>query len=133
MCAKKVAKGPGGLEERKALVLEHARKDEELEDSRALRIVRTHLSWRDWLLYDFLRYWYGIGALALLVFSVMHIAWAFGVDDPLGLAALAVVAVLIAAAEVVLYLAIWPHGAFTEGWPLTRKLARLRRRLRWRT
>ena len=103
-----------------------------MDDEITLRILRSRMTWREWLLYDFLRYWYGLGAFALLAFSVTHVAWVYHVKDALGLAVLAVGGFALAALEFALYRIIWPRGPFTAGWPAGRRLRILLRRLRWR-
>ncbi|MCU0859237.1 MAG: hypothetical protein MUE55_01430 [Thermoplasmata archaeon] len=138
MCAKKVRAetmdGPDGASSPHAhgpRPTTAATADAAIDDEMALRILRSSMTWREWLLYDFLRYWYGLGALALLAFSVTYIAWEYHVRDAAGLAVLAVGGTILAALEVVLYRAIWPRGAFTEGWPMGRRLRMFIRRLRW--
>ncbi len=103
-----------------------------MDDEIALRVMRSKMTWKEWLLYDFLRYWYGVGALALLTFAVTHVAWEYHVRDALGLAVLAVGGFALAALEFVLYRAIWPRGAFTQGWPAGKRLRMAVRKLRWR-
>jgi hypothetical protein len=108
------------------------RDDGLMDDEITLRILRSRMTWKEWVLYDFLRYWYGIGALALLCFSVTYISWRYHVHDVAGLAVLAVGAVVLIVLEVLLYRAIWPGGAFTVGWPAGKRLRMVIRRLRWR-
>ena len=73
-----------------------------MDDEIALRILRSKMTWREWLVYDFLRYWYGIGGLALLTFSVTYVAWEYHVRDALGLAVLAAGGFTLAALEFLL-------------------------------
>jgi hypothetical protein len=106
--------------------------DDEMDDETALKILRGKMTWEQWFLYDFLRYWYGVGALALVAFSVTYIAWRYHVDDPVGLSVLAVGGFALIVLEFFLYKAIWPMGAFTQGWPAGRRLRKAILRLRWR-
>jgi len=103
-----------------------------IDDEVAHRILRNKMTWKEWLLYDFLRYWYGLGALALVVFSVSYISWRYHVRDPGGLAALAIGGFALVVLEFLLYMAIWPKGMFTQGWPAGRRLRMAIMRLRWR-
>jgi len=79
-----------------------------------------------------LRYWYALGALALVAFSVTYVSWKYHVKDFPGLAVLAIASFALIVLEFLLYKAIWPKGAFTEGWPAGRRLRRAILRLRWR-
>jgi len=106
--------------------------DEEMDAETALRIRRKKMSWRDWVLYDFLRYWYWLGALALVAFLLMQVSWMYHVRDAAGLSVLAVCGLGIIILEFYVYKSVWPDGALTEGWPAGRRLRRAFRRLRWR-
>lgn len=124
MCAKKVRNdGPAGG---------GSPADEEFDAEAALRMRRSHMTWREWVLYDFLRYWYWIGALALVAFFLMQVSWMYHVKDAMGLSGLALFAMFAIALEFYVYKSIWPEGGLTEGWPAGRRLRRAFRRLRWR-
>lgn len=105
---------------------------DQMDDETTLRVMRNRMTWREWVLYDFLRYWYGLGAMTLVAFSTTYIAWQYHVRDPIGLAALGIGAFALVVLEFLLYREIWPQGPFTKGWPAGKRLRMLLRRLRWR-
>ncbi|MGD9962743.1 MAG: hypothetical protein AB7S97_02430 [Thermoplasmata archaeon] len=126
MCANKVPRETG------ADTAQVATLDAEVDDETALKIRRKKMTWREWVLYDFLRYWYWLAAIALVSFFVLQVTWAYHVKDLPGLSALAVAALAMIVVTAYVYREIWPEGAFTTGWPAGRKLRRAIRRLRWR-
>ncbi len=109
-----------------------ARAEEELDTDAAARRRRERMTWKEWVLYDFLRYWYWVGALALVAFFLMQVSWAYHVKDAAGLSGLALCAAFMVAVEFYVSKAIWPDGVLTEGWPAGRRVRRSLRRLRWR-
>ncbi len=138
MCAKKVkverVDPVDALEPRalgdipRTVVTDDGQMDEEI----TLRILRGRMTWKEWFLYDLLRYWYGLGALTLVAFSITYVSWKYHVKDFTGLAVLAIAGFALIVLEFLLYRAMWPKGAFTEGWPAGRRLRRAVLRLRWR-
>lgn len=131
MCAKKVRAG-GAADGSGPQTDEEEPQADELDNEAALKIHRKKMGWREWVLYDFLRYWYWVGAIALVAFFVTQISWMFHVKDLLGLSVLAVAALAMVVLEAFAYRGIWPEGVYTEGWPAGRKLRRAFRKLRWR-
>lgn len=131
MCAKKVLDG-GTVDSSTPLTDEEEQREDELDFEAALKIHRKKMTWREWVIYDFLRYWYWVGAIALVAFFVTQITWMYHVKDILGLSAIAIVALAMVVLEALAYRGIWPEGAYTEGWPAGRKLRRAFRKLRWR-
>lgn len=107
----------------------YARIDEaHAEPATAMRALRSELPWRDWLVTDFLRYWYLVGVLALLVFVTLGIAQMYHVRDLLGDAALGVMAVVTLVLGYIGYRVLWPQGGLTRIETLRRALRRMRRR-----
>lgn len=88
--------------------------DESLHPDQVKRIARKHLPWKDWLLAEFLRYWYWLGVLALTVFGLMDLASRYHVRDTLGIGLLAALFILLLALEIKLYICIWPEGSLTR-------------------
>lgn len=128
MCAKKLMTRQEAVDRRQTEVVDDGLMDDEI----ALRIMRGKMTWREWVLYDFLRYWYGLAAMTLVAFLTTYVAWRYHVRDVLGLAALALGAFALIVLEFLLYRTIWPQGAFTKGWPAGTRLRAGIRRLRWR-
>lgn len=154
MCAKKVRKHPVALHrpigpysgsrpevmqwgdrDERWRTLERMVEEDDLDEETALRVARKMMTWREWFMYDLLRYWYWFGGFALVTFFVIQVSWTYHVRDPMGLSVLALVAFLIITLEFYFYKVIWPQGALTaltQGWPAGRRLRRAIRRLRWR-
>jgi hypothetical protein len=107
-------------------------KEGDLSEERELRILRNTMTWKEWVLYDFLRYWYAIGTLGLVGLLLAQIAYRYHVRDATGLALLALVGFTMVVLLFYAYRFIWPQGAFTEGWPAGRRLRKAFKRLRWR-
>jgi hypothetical protein len=101
-----------------------------MDTPQALRTLRSELPWRDWILIDFLRYWYIIGVLALVVFLTLGVAEAYHVRDPLGVIILAVVGATVAGLGYLGYRVLWPQGGLTRLEVLSKILRRIRRRRR---
>lgn len=104
--------------------------EEDLPEEQAVKILRKHLPWKDWLFADYLRYWYGLGALALDVFLPMQIArWYHLRTAPWILALLLLLAALLYL-EIRAYQWLWPSGVKTTIAAERRVLRRAFRRLR---
>lgn len=103
--------------------------DSGLPEEQALKLVRKHLPWKDWLLADFVRYWYVIGCLALDVFLPMEMARRHYVDSDYGILGLAVLLIALVYIETRTYLWIWPSGVKTRIETQRRTLRRAFRRL----
>lgn len=102
----------------------------EMESTQALKVLRNELPWKDWLLTDFLRYWYWLGVFALDIFITLESARRFHVNDVLGRVVLAVVFLAVAAVAFLAYHEIWIEGPFTRSETIRkapRKLIRRRR------
>ncbi len=132
MCAEERTPDPEERRRRGEEVIEEALRDRRTPDREAVTIIRAHSTWREWLLYDFLRYWYVVGAFAFVGLLVMAVSQKWHVKDAAGILGLVVLATAIIAGEVALYWRIWPQGPFTEAWAVKRNLRRLWRRLRRR-
>ena len=88
--------------------------ESDMDHSTAMRTLRNQLPWKDWLIVDFLRYWYLIGVMALIVLLVLSLAMEFGVSDLLGRLELFVLAVVIAILGFLGYRILWPEGGLTS-------------------
>ena len=129
MCADERALDPEERRRRSREVVEGAVRDRGTTDRKAVIVMRAHSTWNEWLMYDFLRYWYGVGALAFAGLLVMAIAQEWHVKDAAGILGLAVLAAAVIAGEAMIYWRIWPQGPFTEEWAIRRNMRRLLRRL----
>lgn len=101
----------------------------DMDEEESARFLRAQMSWRDWVIYDFLRYWYAAGAFALVCFLALGLA---NLLEPVG--TLEVVAITLAlvgmiALEVLGYMAIWPEGMHTNRISVRRVVRRWRRQL----
>lgn len=108
MCAKKLPRPPP---EKRGEIDERIR-TAEMDDDTAVRLLRRDLSWRAWVLRDFLRYWYGAGAFALDAFLIIWIYQNYSVRDITGITGLILLAFALAILEAFLYRRIWPGGIF---------------------
>ncbi len=104
----------------------------DMDHEPALRTLRNQLPWKDWLVVDFLRYWYGIGVIALVVFMVLGLAMQYNVSDLIGVLELFVLAVAMAILGFLGYMILWPEGGLTRGDRIGRGAQRLVRRKRRR-
>jgi len=111
MCAKIVPKKTE--RERRDEVLRSI-EDPRMDDSEAVRVLRKHLTWKDWLVSDFLRYWYGIGVLAAFVFTVLGLAEAFHVRDTVGVFFVLACGVFVLVLGFYGYRLLWPEGILTK-------------------
>lgn len=101
----------------------------EVEPAKAVWLVRKKLTWKDWLVVDFLRYWYLVGVLAFEAFLGLELIIDLHIGGFLG--SLFVIAALSAIAYLAFrfYRYLWPEGALTrleERPPLRRKKKRRR-------
>ncbi len=88
--------------------------DSDLPEEQAVKLVRKHLPWKDWLLADFLRYWYVLACLALDVFLPLQIARWLHADSAYGILGLVVLLALLVYLETRMYIWIWPSGVKTR-------------------
>lgn len=110
MCAKKLPshdKPPASEEHGPNLT------NEELSDADVVRLVRSSMSWRDWIFNDLLRYFYAIGVFAFDVFMILEIARKNNVGDSAGFLLLSLMLILLLTLEFLLYKRIWPQGILT--------------------
>jgi len=122
MCAKKIRfsdilasqERKGDAADRKNLSTEDILKDESISDDQALRILRARMSWKDWIRYDFARYWFAVGAFAANSFIILGFASAYHVSDIIGIILLALTFAGLCAFEVFLYRKIWPEGILSQ-------------------
>ncbi len=105
-------------------------KAEDLPEEQAVKILRKHLPWKDWLVTDYLRYWYGLGALALDVFLPWQIARWYHVRMVPGILALFLLISALLYFEVRVYQWFWPSGVKTSIEAERRALRRAFRRIK---
>lgn len=103
----------------------------EMEDTQALKVLRNELPWKDWILTDFLRYWYWLGVFALDIFLVLELTRRYHVDDALGAALLAAVFLAIAGIAFMGYHKVWIEGPFTKAEAVKRVPGKLMKRRRF--
>jgi hypothetical protein len=89
-------------------------KEEDMPDEQAVKILRKHLPWKDWFLADYLRYWYGLGALALDVFLPMQVARWYHVHTASWILALFLLLAVLLYLEIRVYQWLWPSGVRTR-------------------
>ena len=111
MCAKIVEKKTE--RERRDEVLRSI-EDPGMDDSQAVRVLRKHLDWKDWLVSDLLRYWYGVGVFAAFAFTVLGLIDAFHVRDAVGAFFVLACGVLVLALGAYGYRLLWPEGILTK-------------------
>jgi len=99
--------------DRKADIYRHI-EDTDMDTPMAMRTLRRELPWKDWLLVDFLRYWYLIGVLVLEGFVLLTVAFAYNVDDGLGIFLLLLLAIGILYLAYRGYAFLWPEGGLTR-------------------
>jgi len=100
--------------------------DPSVEDEAAMRLLRKKLSWEDWLLRDFLRYWYWLAAMIIDVFVPWGAADFFGLWEGFRAIVVFVVVIALLAGEVRLYFFLWPEGPWGGGlrWRRWRRFAK---------
>jgi len=103
---------------------------EDMPEEQAVKILRKHLPWKDWLLVDYLRYWYGLGALALDVFLPLHIARSYHVRTAPWILALFLLLAVLLYLEIRMYQWLWPSGVETRIEAARRALRRAFRRIK---
>lgn len=111
-------------EEKRDRVLKQL-EDGDIDDAAALRIMRAGLPWRDWLMHDFLRYWFLIGAFTANFSVVLWIAGGLDASKLVIALAAAGAFVIMFVVEILIYLRIWPEGPFTKWKKSRRRLRRL--------
>ena len=103
---------------------------EDMPEEQAVKILRKHLPWKDWLLTDYLRYWYGLGALALDIFLPMQIAKMYHVRTALWILTIFLLIATLLYLEIRVYLLLWPSGVKTRIEAERRALRRAYRRIK---
>jgi hypothetical protein len=79
--------------------------DEETDERLKPPILRRDRGWRDWLLRDYLRYWYFVGCLMADAFIALEV-WR-NVDAGLSTSVPLIVAAALVLGEFLVYLALW--------------------------
>jgi hypothetical protein len=103
-------------EKRREKVAE-AKDDETLADDQIKRIARKHLPWSDWIMGEFMQYWYWLLVLAMDVFVIMDLAQRYHVRDSLGLLVIVGVFIGFVVAEYLVFIKLWPESAvFKDRW-----------------
>jgi len=100
-------------EERRERV-EAARQDETLDDEQVKRLARKHLPWKDWLVGEYLIYWYWLVVLTGDLFLLMDVFQRYHVRDMLGiLGSLTLFGVLVWL-EYRLFEMLWPESTMSR-------------------
>jgi len=86
-----------------------------------MRILRTHLTWEEWLFRDFVRYWYILGAFALDTFLPWFVADEFALRGGLAIGVVGSLVFTLIYLEFILYLHLWPGGVWRVGRSRKRK------------
>jgi len=79
--------------------------DDETDERLKPLILRRDRGWRDWLLRDYLRYWYFVGCLTADAFIALEV-WS-NVDPGLSTSVPLIVAAALVLGEFLVYLALW--------------------------
>jgi hypothetical protein len=109
MCAKKLSSEEV---DRRREEIDQLIQDPEYTDEETVRVLRTKMSWKEWLRYDFSRYWYFIGCAALNLFLCFEIGR--GADGNPGVIAFVVfLFILMSILEYFGYRYLWPEGILT--------------------
>jgi hypothetical protein len=87
-----------------------AKQDESLNDEQVMRLARKHLPWKDWLVNEYLIYWYWLAALAGDLFLLLDMAQRYHVRDARGIVILLVALGVLIWLEYRLFGTIWPEG-----------------------
>jgi hypothetical protein len=109
MCAKKLSSEEV---ERRTEGLDQLIGDPEYTDEETVRVLRAMMSWKEWLRYDFSRYWYFIGCAALNLFLCSEIAKGTN-GDPGVIASIIFLFILMSLVEYFGYRHFWPGGILT--------------------
>ena len=88
--------------------------DETLTEDQVTRIMRAKMTWWDWFLHDYARYWYALGTVALDVFVGLWLAESFHLVDALGILIIVATLVILLAVEIKGYFWIWPKDVPIE-------------------
>lgn len=82
-----------------------AESEEETDERLKPVVLRRDRGWKDWLLRDYLRYWYFVGCLMGDVFVVLEV-WVI-VEPGLSTSIPIIVLTAMALAEFLVYIALW--------------------------
>ena len=101
----------------------------DMDEEETARYLRSSLRWKDWLIYDYLRYWYAAGALLLDGLLLLTMSDGLSPIDWLDGFAIAATGLGLLLLEALGYVLIWPRGLFTDRISVRRALKRWLRRL----
>jgi len=76
--------------------------------------MRAEMTWWDWFLHDYARYWYVLGAITLDVFLGLGLVDAFHLVNALGILIAIAVLVMVIVAEIEGFFWLWPRDIPTE-------------------
>jgi len=93
-------------EERRERV-DAARQDESLDDEQVKRLARKHLPWKDWLINEYVIYWYWLAFLAVDLFLLLDAAQRYHVEDARGILILLIALGVLVWLEYLLFAKIW--------------------------
>lgn len=108
--------------------LELYTEEADMDEEEAARFLRSHLGWKDWVLYDYMRYWYVAGALLLDGIVLLTVADGLEPIDWLDAIAVILTCVGLVLLEGLMYILIWPKGMFTDRVSVRRAFKRWLRR-----
>jgi hypothetical protein len=77
-------------------------------------VLRRDRGWKDWLVTDYLRYWYFVGCLLADAFIVLEVR--ANIDPGLDISVPLIILVALVASEVLLYRSLWgAEGRWGKG------------------
>jgi hypothetical protein len=104
--------------------------EEDMPVEQAVKILRKHLPWKDWLLTDYLRYWYVLAALALDVFLPWQTANWYHLRTAPVILVLCLLVISLLYVEIRVYQWLWPGGVKTRIEEERRAVRRILRRIK---
>lgn len=114
MCAHQPQRSSRTTKNEKRERLAEIRMDESLSDEQARRLTRKHAPWSDWIVHEYLPYWYWLCLLAVDVFFLMDVAQRNDVGDLAGIAGIVSVFFALVVGEFLLFAKIWPHNPLSR-------------------
>ena len=104
--------------------LELYSEEAEMDDEETIRFLRTHLGWKDWVIYDYMRYWYVAGALLLDCLVLLTLADGLTPLDWVDGLAVLLTSIGLLFLEGLMYFMIWPKGVHTDRMSVRRAFKR---------
>jgi hypothetical protein len=113
MCAHQPQRSSKTANEEKRDKLAEIRMDESLDDEQVKRLTRKHAPWSDWIVHEYLPYWYWLGVLSVNVFFLMDVAQRYDVSDLSGRAGILLAFIAFTVAEYFVFAKLWPDNPFS--------------------